>query len=129
MAHDSMIRGIWIENTFIRSAYFLNPLPMIPCLLIHLQTLIGLTILAKSLAALVSSAWVVIRTSPRGASTVGILLAALLSGFDWVDLEVMLDGALWDHVVYLVPCHGRKSPAGLVHLADHPYGGRRVLHR
>jgi hypothetical protein len=27
----------------------------------------------------------------------------------------------------LLPCHERKSLAGLVHLADRPCGGRRVL--
>jgi hypothetical protein len=84
-----MIRGNWIEHTFIRSAYFLNPLPMILRLLIHLQALIRLTIFTKSLTTLVSGTWVVIRASARGASTIGVLLAAFLSGFDRVDLEAI----------------------------------------
>jgi hypothetical protein len=55
-------------------------------LLIHLQALIGLAILAESLTTLMSGTWVVVRASTRGASTIGVLLTALLSGFDWVDL-------------------------------------------
>jgi hypothetical protein len=127
-AYDSMIPGNWIENTFIRSVYFLSPLPTILWLLIHLQALIGLAILAESLTTLMSGTWVVVRASTGRASTIGVLLAAFLSGFDWVDLEVVLDGPLWYHVMYLVPCRGRKSLVGLVHLADHPCGGHRVLH-